>query len=209
MPVQNNSLSNYVSLAPNYGPNWMIQGSNGNFYGTSSTKFTVVSCGLPCGNNGGTFYGSVFEVTPSSTLKPPVGLSFTSSQITLGSSATLTWNAPYAFSAISQQCYAFVEGTNASTAGSRSGLQMGSRSNNVYGNSKSITPTALGSYVLTPSLAAGRCSGSATLQVVAPPLQLPPQLCRPVCSIRPIPDRLPRAVESGHTPTSWLRAVCL
>ena len=105
LPVQSGSLPNYVSLGPSYSPNWMIQGSNGNFYGTSSTYFS-----------GSTDqYGSVFEVAPATSLIPPVGLSLNASQITLGNSATLTWTVPYASSLTAQQCIAFVEGTNAST----------------------------------------------------------------------------------------------
>ncbi len=168
LPIQNGNLPNYISLAPSYSPNWMIQGDNGNFYGTSSTNISTVNCGLPCNN--GDYFGSVFEVTPSSpSLKPPVGLSFNASQITVGNSATVTWTVPYAFSATSQQCYAFVEGTNASTAGSWNGLMKGSLSNDVYGNSISITPTAPGSYTYALTCG-GTVSGSATLQVMnAPP----------------------------------------
>ena len=162
LPVQSGSLPNYVSLGPSYSPNWMIQGSNGNFYGTSSTYFS-----------GSTDqYGSVFEVAPATSLIPPVGLSLNASQITLGNSATLTWTVPYASSLTAQQCIAFVEGTNASTAGSWSGLQKGSVTSNVYGNSISITPTAPGSYTYALTCG-GTVSGSATLQVIVPPLQFP------------------------------------
>jgi len=166
LPAENNTLPNFVSLGPSYSPNWMIQGSDGNFYGTSSTYISGSQ----------TQFGSIFWVTSSPSLPPPVQLCWqapcsgsqinATSQIQLGDSATLTWVVPYAFSLTSQQCYAFVGGTNASTAGNWSGLQKGSVAEDDYGGSAVITPTAPGTYTYALTCG-GTVSSSVVLQVSA------------------------------------------
>ena len=167
--VQQSCVKQYASLDSNFTPTWMIQGSDGNFYGTTETGGTNSA-------------GAIFEVTPSSPLDPPVQLCWqtpcsgsqinSSSQITFGNTATLTWSVPNAFSLTSQQCYAFVEGSNASTAGAWTGLQVGSLSNNVYGGTASISPTAAGTYIYALTCG-GIVSASASLQVVPPQLKFP------------------------------------
>ncbi len=149
----------YSTLASNtagFSPNLMIQGDDGNFYGTTATG----------GQNSD---GAVFEV--STSLKAPVQLSFQQSQITQGGSTTLDWTVPNAYSLTAQQCYAFVQ-NNKPGAGTWTGLQAGTLSGSNFGGSIGIQPTAAGTftYALT---CGGNVSGFATLQVNPPPAATP------------------------------------
>jgi hypothetical protein len=172
LPAQNGSLPNPVqsgglpiSLGFSYSPNWMIEGSDGNFYGTSSTAIPTFSCGYLC-----VYFGSIFEVAPSPSLNPPVELSFNSPQINLNSSATLTWTVPNAFSLTSQQCYAFVESAaNATTAGENwTSPLSGAVADSAFTGSTTIKPTAAGTYVFAVTCG-GTVTGSAMLVVVTAP----------------------------------------
>jgi len=145
------SLTPYLSPNLSYAPDFMIQGNDGNFYGTTSS--------------GGTSnLGSVFEIATSPSLASPVQLSFSASQIGLDSSAELSWNVADAFSMSAQQCYAFVQGSTPG-AGTWTGLQTGTVSGSAYSGSASITPTATGVYTYSLTCG-GTVSGFATLIVV-------------------------------------------
>ena len=170
LQVQNQSITEYARLNPSFTPNSMIQGADGNFYGTSSAEYAGISCGLPCGPPPH-FYGTVFEVVPPAPLQPPVQLSFSQSPITLGQSSKLAWTVPNANSLTSQQCFPFIEGTNASTAGNWSQASMRPATSildGVLSGSLSLAPTAEGNYTYTLTCG-GIVSGLATLQVSAPP----------------------------------------
>jgi hypothetical protein len=159
LPLQDGSLPNYVSLAPNYGPSWMIQGSDGNFYGTSA----------PSSNQ----FGSVFQVVTSPSLPAPVQLCWQTpcsaskinptAGISVGHSATLSWVVPGAFSLSSQQCYPFAP-VNQPGAGIVKLLQTGVLVNGAYTNSTAITPTATGTYTYAVTCG-GQETGFATLVV--------------------------------------------
>ena len=157
--VQGNGITQFAQLDPSYTPTWMIQGSDGNFYGAS-----------PAGGTSG--YGAVFEVAPATPMPAPVQLSFQPSQINLGSSATLTWSVPNAFSLSSQQCFPYVQ-SGQSGAGTWSKSQTGSVSSGVYRNSASITPTAPGTFNYAVSCG-GVISGFVSLQVILSPLAISP-----------------------------------
>jgi hypothetical protein len=150
-PTELANLNPFALLPSADSSNGMIQGNNGNFYGTSSTG----------GQNSD---GVLYEIAPSSSISSPVLLTITPSQIVLGQPATLKWSVPNAFSLTAQQCYAFVQGSGATGAGSWSGLQSGNISNGAYDGSLSITPTATGNYTYVLSCA-GTISGTVTLQV--------------------------------------------
>jgi hypothetical protein len=158
------NLTQYALTASGYSPNSMIQGSDGKFYGT-----TVIG-----GNDSD---GGIFEV--STSLNPPVQLCWqtpcsgsqinSSTEITLGNAATLSWTVPNANSLTSQQCYAFVEGSNAATAGIWPHAPNSSVSGGVVSGSASITPTAPGAYEYALTCG-GTVSGIATLNVTVPQL---------------------------------------
>jgi uncharacterized repeat protein (TIGR03803 family) len=162
--VQQSGITQYASLSSNFTPTWMIQGSDGNFYGTTES-------------GGANSDGAVFEVTPPLALNPPVQLCWhtpcsaaqfnSSTQITLGNTATLTWNVPNANSLTAQQCYAFVEGNNSSTAGAWPHIPNSMISGGVVSGTASITPTAPGTYKYALTCG-GTVSGIATLNVDAP-----------------------------------------
>jgi uncharacterized repeat protein (TIGR03803 family) len=130
----------------------MAQGSNGNFYGITGAG----------GSNGD---GVLYELTFSPALSAPVQLSLSESQISLGSSTTLTWNVLNAFSTTMQQCAAFVQG-GSSQAGAWSGLQTGTLANKIYSGSATLTPTATGTYTYALTCG-GQESGFATLTVTS------------------------------------------
>jgi hypothetical protein len=160
LPLQSGALPAYVGLGANYSPDWMIQGSDGNFYGTSSTSSSSSA-------------GSVFQVVTSPSLAPPVQLcwrtSCTASQvnptagISVGNSATLTWAVPAAFSLSSQQCSVFVQGSQAG-AGTLKTAPSGSLVNGVFTNSIAITPTLTGTYQYAVTCG-GQVTSFATLVV--------------------------------------------
>ena len=137
----------------------LVQGSDGNFYGTTSSG----------GNESGKL-GTVFGITVSPALAPPVQLSLSSNSIAVGSSATLNWNVTNAFSTTLQQCYAFVQ-NNATGAGTWTGLQTGTSGSDGYSGSATITPTAEGIYTYTLTCG-GQESGFATLTVGKPTLAI-------------------------------------
>ena len=141
--------STLTSDTTNFSPNSMIQGSDGDFYGFSAT-------------GGASGDGAIFEVATS--LNPPVQLSFTNSSITLGSTATLNWAIPNAYSSTAQQCYPFVQ-PNQSGAGTWSSPGTGTITDGVYSNSATITPTEADSFNYAVTCG-GTISGFASLQVV-------------------------------------------
>ena len=156
------SFPQYATLASGsgYSPNSLIEGVQ-----NVSGKNTVYLVGTSA-TGGANSFGAVFEA--STSLVAPVQLNFVSSPVEANSPATLEWTVPNALSLTSQQCYAFVEGSNASTAGKWSGLQQGTPTNDVYGGSASITPTASGKYIYALTCG-GTVTGSATLAVVTAP----------------------------------------
>ncbi len=121
---------------PNSG---LIQGSDGNLYGTTQ-------CGTDnCAGVGGTVF-KLATGLPATT--PTVSISLDKASISLGDSATLTWTS-----------------TNA-TACAASGAWSGSQA---ASGSQSVTPAATGSYTytLTCNGSAGSASNGATLVVNA------------------------------------------
>jgi len=119
----------------------VLQGSDGNFYDAFSSAILKVS------------------VTPS--IQPPVVLSFSESQVSVGSPSTLTWQVLNGSSLTLQQCYAYIQGS-ATGAGTWTGRQMGSYSDGVYSGSATITPTVAGTYTYALTCG-GTESGFATL----------------------------------------------
>jgi len=135
----------------------LIQGSDGSFYGT--TRY-----------GGANNYGVIYSLSPSPAVPAPVQLSFSSAQVSVGDSTTLSWQVLNGTSATMQQCYAFVQNGDAG-AGDWTGKQTGTASSGVYSGSATITPTADGTY--TYALTCGGIeSGFATLTVGAPALPL-------------------------------------
>jgi uncharacterized repeat protein (TIGR03803 family) len=129
-------------------PTSLIQGADGNFYGTAS-------------NGAG---GAVFEVVGSPVLSAPIQLTLSPTQISLGSSTIAKWGVYNAFSMTAQQCYAFIQG-GGNGGGSWTGLQTGSLSGQTFSGTSTITPTQTGQY--TYALTCGGIeSGFATLNVV-------------------------------------------
>jgi uncharacterized repeat protein (TIGR03803 family) len=135
----------------------ILQGSDGNFYGVTA------SGGTGAGFGGGA--GTVYKVTASPALPPPVALTLSSPSAPVNSTVTLTWTVANAFSLTAQQCYAFVQ-NKASGAGTWTGLQPVTYDSKTmtYGGSAKITPTAAGNF--TYALTCGGVeSGFATLKV--------------------------------------------
>ena len=128
-----------------------IQGNNGVFYSVT-------------GNGGSSSEGSMYSLSFSTPITAPVQLSLSQSQITLGSSATLSWSVLNAFSMTMQQCVASIQG--ATTAGTWTGLQSGKLANYIYAGSATLTPTAIGTYTYALTCG-GQESGFATLTVTA------------------------------------------
>jgi len=137
----------------------VIQGSDGNFYGGTQTGGT--GSGFFSGDGGGTIY----KVTATPALPPPVVLTLSAPSAAVDSSVTLTWTIANAFSLTNQQCYAFVQ-NKASGAGNWTGLQSVTYNSMTmqYGGSAKVTPTSAGKY--TYALTCGGVqSGFATLDV--------------------------------------------
>ena len=146
--LSSENLVGYDPLAP------LTQASDGNFYGDTES-----------GAENGT--GSVF-VLYSDSLPAPIQLTFSDNPSTTGSPVTLNWKVLNAFSDTMQQCYAFVQGSQAG-AGTWTGKQSGTYNSSTkqYSGSATITPTAAGTY--TYALTCGGVeSGFATLTVTAP-----------------------------------------
>jgi uncharacterized repeat protein (TIGR03803 family) len=135
----------------------LLQGSDGNFYGTFDTLGSFAG---ECDEFG---CGSVFKLTPSTKLAAPVQLSFSSSTTAPGTAVTLNWKVLNAFSDTLQLCYAY---QSAAAAGSWTGKQKGtlSSSTHLYTGSAQVTPTADGTYTYALTCG-GQESGSATLTV--------------------------------------------
>jgi uncharacterized repeat protein (TIGR03803 family) len=131
----------------------VVQGSDGNFYGYTS------SGGSGCNNQDGC--GVIFKVNME--LPPPVQLSITSSNPPVDQPLTLNWKVLNAPSLTMQQCYASTP-FNSSGAGNWTGLQVGTISSGVYAGSTSITPTAAGVYTYALTCG-GTESGSTILRV--------------------------------------------
>ncbi|HEV2133117.1 MAG TPA: choice-of-anchor tandem repeat GloVer-containing protein [Terracidiphilus sp.] len=139
-----------------------MQGADGNLYGTT------LSGGNSLGN--GTYAsGTVWKLSVSPALEPPVALSFSSQTVAPGQSVTLNWSVANAYSTSLQQCYAFIQGAPTG-AGTWTGLQSGTFSatqNPPYSGSATITPTTDGTYTYALTCG-GMESGFATLTVSTP-----------------------------------------
>ena len=138
----------------------LVQGNNGDLYGPTPFGGIV--------NSGGGSGGILYDLSLNPALSAPVQLSFSSGQLNLGNSATLSWKVLNGASTTMQQCYAFVQ-NNATGAGTWTGLQTGTVNGGVYSGSSTITPTADGTYTYALTCG-GTESGFATLTVggVAP-----------------------------------------
>jgi Putative Ig domain len=178
--------STLTSDTTSFSPNSMIQGSDGNFYGTTATGGSTAT-NTPPGD------GAIFKVSTSS-LSPPVQLSFSDSSITLGNSTTLNWTIANAYSLTAQQCYAFVT-SGGTSAGAWSGLQAGTLSGSDFGGSQKIQPTASGTftYALT---CGGTVTGTASLQV-NPGLSISPTTLPAVTAETPYSETLMAGGGSG------------
>jgi hypothetical protein len=139
----------FYTTFPTGTPTSQIQGSDGNFYGTTTDGA----------------FGSVFQVVTSPSLAGPVNLAFSSSQVTSGTPVTLNWSVSNAFSMTAQQCY----GSN-SLSGVTT-LWPGTLVNGVYSGSLTFTPQFIGTatYALT---CGGTESGFAALTATAAPLTI-------------------------------------
>ena len=149
------SLHNFTDTNSDSNPySGLIQGSDGNFYGTTSGLINDPD-------------GAAYKIALSPALAPPVQLSFTPSTVSANTPVSLNWQVLNAFSQTLQNCYAFVQGSPAG-AGTWTGLQAGTYSAGTkhFTGSASITPTAAGThtYALT---CGGQESGFATLTVTA------------------------------------------
>jgi uncharacterized repeat protein (TIGR03803 family) len=135
----------------------LLQGSDGNLYGTFDTLGSFAG---ECNQFG---CGSVFKLTPSTKLAAPVQLSFSSSTTAPGTAVTLNWKVLNAFSDTLQLCYAY---QSSAAAGNWTGKQVGtlSSSTHLYTGSAQVTPTADGTYTYALTCG-GQESGSATLTV--------------------------------------------
>jgi uncharacterized repeat protein (TIGR03803 family) len=136
----------------------ILQGSDGDFYGVTEIGGT----GSGFNGDGG---GTVYKVSPTPALPPPVALTVSPSSTAINSSVTLSWTVVNAFSLTNQQCYAFVQ-NKATGAGTWTGLQSVTYDSKTmtYGGSAKVTPTSTGkfTYALT---CGGVESGFATLDV--------------------------------------------
>jgi len=136
----------------------LVQGSDGNFYGTTAAGGLASS-------------GTVFRVSLTPALPAPVQVTSSVATTTAGQGITLTWQVLNAFSTTLQQCYAFVEGSQ--NGGAWTGLQAGTyiSTTHLFTGSAVVTPTNAGTftYALT---CGGMESGSATVVVGATPTLL-------------------------------------
>lgn len=140
----------------------LVQGSSGNFYGTSAGGGNTVDCASTKQTAPGC--GTVYDFAYNA-LSGPVQLSLSRYSIAYGTSTTLSWQVSNAFSDTMQQCYAYVQ-NSATGAGAWTGLQAGTYSSTtkLYTGSASITPTAVGSYTYALTCG-GQESGFVTLTV--------------------------------------------
>lgn len=133
------TLSALYSFTQSGSDTGLLQGNDGNFYGTLSTAGTTGD-------------GLVFQLKPTTSVLAPVQLNVTPQS---GGLATLSWSVANAFSDTMQQCYAFVNGAVA-TSGGWSGLQTGTLSGGKFnGSATGVTYNAANSYSLT-------CGGTET-----------------------------------------------
>jgi uncharacterized repeat protein (TIGR03803 family) len=174
-------VTSYAALGSTDTPTWLIQGSDGNLYGTSTT--------------GGTGFGAVFQVKPSTPLPLPVQLSFADSTITVGSEATLTWKVPNAFSISSQQCFPYVE-ANQTGAGTWSAPGTASTNDGVYSNSATITPTKAGTFNYAVTCG-GTVSGYISLTVNSVALSISPMSLAATTAETPYSETLTASGGSG------------
>jgi len=126
----------------------VMQGSDGNLYGTTSEGGTGTGPG-----------GTVYKLTVSPLLPAPVQLSLNSSQVQPGKPVTASLKVLNAFSLTMQQCYAFQNGT---PLGKVPGTY--SSSTQLYTFSGSLTPATAGIYNYAVTCG-GVESGFATLTV--------------------------------------------
>lgn len=134
-----------------------LQGSDGNFYSTTSGGGTGDTSG------GG---GTIFNITASPALAAPVQLSLSTYMAYAGVPVTLSWQVLNAVSTTLQQCYAYVQ-NSATGAGTWTGLQTGTLKGNTYSGSTTITTTAVGTYTYALTCG-GQISGFATLAAITP-----------------------------------------
>ncbi len=151
------SLVNFVDDDNGNPDSGMVQGSDGNFYGTFDTLGSFAG---QCSQFG---CGSVFKLAPSIKLAAPVQLSLSSATTEPGTAVTLSWKVLNAFSDTLQLCYAY---ESAAAAGSWTGKQKGtlSSSTHLYTGSAQVTPTADGTYTYALTCG-GQESGQVTLTV--------------------------------------------
>ncbi len=174
-------ISSYAPLSSTDTPTWLIQGGDGNLYGTTLS--------------GGSGFGAVFQVKPSSPLPLPVQLSFADSSIELDSTATLTWKVPNAYSNSSRQCYPFVQ-ANQSGAGTWSSPGTASTTGGVYSDSATITPTKTGTFNYSVTCG-GVVSGFISLTVNPPPLSISPSSLAAITAEEPYSETLTPSGGSG------------
>jgi uncharacterized repeat protein (TIGR03803 family) len=137
-------------------PNTLLQGNDGNFYGTTSAGGG--SAGTPSTG------GLAFELLPPAPLAAPVQLTLSASSVIVGNPVTLTYKVLNAFSTTMQQCAAFVQNPG---AGNWTGLQSGTLASGVYSGSTTVTPTAAGTYTYALTCGGIESGFSAPLTVAA------------------------------------------
>ncbi len=128
---------------------------DGSFLGTASQS------GI---HNGGT----VFRLTVSPSLKPPVQLSLQKANVSPGAQVNLSWTVSNAFSNTMRQCYAFATAGPSSGLEGWSGKQTGtySATKQTFSGSQTITAVSSGSYLLS-LICGGREAGYTELDVAA------------------------------------------
>jgi len=122
----------------------LLQGSDGNFYGSTISDQPY-----------NTFPGSIFKLSLTPALNPPVQLTLSASSVNAGQSVTLSWSVNNATSATLQQCVATTNGP-ASDSG-WTGLQKGTAKENIYSGTATVTPSKDGDYTYALT-----CGGSET-----------------------------------------------
>jgi len=122
----------------------LIQGSDGNFYGSTYSDQPY-----------NTSPGSIFKLSLTPALNPPVQLTLSASSVNAGQSVTLNWSVNNATSATLQQCVATTNGP-ASDSG-WTGLQKGTAKGNIYSGTATVTPSKDGDYTYALT-----CGGSET-----------------------------------------------
>jgi uncharacterized repeat protein (TIGR03803 family) len=168
----------------------LLQGSDGLLYSEAQGGGSAVACG-------GQGCGTVFTLSASPSIPPPIKLTLSSSTSPVGSPVTLNWTVANAFSLSMQQCYAFVQG-GPSGAGSWTGLQPGTVANGVFAGAQTIIPTAPGTYRYALTCG-GYESGFATLTV--PPLSIVAGALRD--GLVGVTYSAALAASSGLLPYSW------